>query len=649
MFTAIDFETHLIKPGLLAPPIVCESWAKESDSSSGLSIGGTPTMGLSLLTNRPVAGANIAYDFGCFLAARPNSLPGVWQKYERGEVWDVQIAATLVAIAEGRLRDGELLDRKGNKMRDPAKGTITNRYSLAVCVQEWLGRDDAKKNDTWRLRYAELEHVPLDQWPPEARQYPVDDAVNTLQVAIAQRDSGFDFRNLPAQCHAAFCAHLGAMFGLRADPARVSTLKSKLDAEYEAAQAYAVSKGLLRRKSKKDPTLSKDTAKIKELVVKAYGDNAPKTAGGDISIAREKLEDSGDPVLVEFSKISKVEKLRTYLPSLEQAAVAPLNVRPNILLASGRASYEGMIQLMPRKGGVRECFKFRGIGSSVDYAAVELSTLAQCCIWMVGFSKLADAINDGVDPHSLLASRLNGMAYEEFVKNKERPDLADLRQAGKAANFGFPGMMGPVTFVLAKRREGSSVCEWLHRDGHCGASMTMEWNEKKIDAPTCVRCIEEAAQLKKSYLETWPEIRQYWSKVTASMGDLEQIRHHISGRLRGGLSDPAAANSYFQGLAADGAKAAVVALTEEMYLKPGPLKGSRLVVFAHDETIIDIPPHDHVHEAAMRQADVMIREMKKFVPDVKISAEPALMRYWYKEAKARYDEKGRLIPWEPKT
>ena len=42
-----------------------------------------------------------------------------------------------------------------------------------------------------------------------------------------------------------------------------------------------------------------------------------------------------------------------------------------------------------------------------------------------------------------------------------------------------------------------------------------------------------------------------------------------------------------------------------------------------------------------------MREMKRFVPDVTITAEPALMTRWRKKAKPVF-ENGRLVPWEPK-
>jgi hypothetical protein len=41
--------------------------------------------------------------------------------------------------------------------------------------------------------------------------------------------------------------------------------------------------------------------------------------------------------------------------------------------------------------------------------------------------------------------------------------------------------------------------------------------------------------------------------------------------------------------------------------------------------------------------------MNVFTPDVPSKAEPALMPRWYKAAKAKYDEDGFLVPWEPQA
>jgi hypothetical protein len=42
----------------------------------------------------------------------------------------------------------------------------------------------------------------------------------------------------------------------------------------------------------------------------------------------------------------------------------------------------------------------------------------------------------------------------------------------------------------------------------------------------------------------------------------------------------------------------------------------------------------------------MIEAMREVCPDVKIQTEYAVMRRWRKDAKAEYDEEGRLIPYE---
>lgn len=288
---------------------------------------------------------------------------------------------------------------------------------------------------------------------------------------------------------------------------------------------------------------------------------------------------------------------------------------------------------------------------SVDYAAVEMSTLAQVALWTVGESKLAEAINADQDPHCIIASNMTGSTYEEFYSQYKAGDkvLKDIRQAGKAGDFGYPGMMGAPKFVIAQRKAGHNVCEWIHRDGGCGTDKTLEWRGKTWDGgPLCIRCIEEAAKIKKAFLTTWTEVPKYWDWVMRKLEFDDKLTQFVSNRVRGGLTGPQGANTLFQGLAADGAKRAVIALTKEMYLdNRSPLYGSRLCIFAHDETIIDVPEHMDLHAAAYRQRDIMIEEMRKVCPDVKISAEPAAAKYWWKEMEPKFDENGKLIPWTP--
>lgn len=651
---SFDLETHLIQPGLLTPPIVCGSFAPQNKVVKSYLLPKKETLSevADLLENDSLVwvGANLAYDWGCVLAVRPDLLPAIWQAYEEERVFDVLIAGTLDAIFDGRLREGELYAKDGKKIQ---KG----RYSLETIVHDYLGRSDAKKHDRWRKSYALLEHLPISEWPEDARQYPIDDAVNTLEAAEKQLKVCQNLHDLPRQAHAAFCTHLGAIWGLRTDAERVVTFKAEVDSHIKETQAYAISQGLMkvkytgRKPNKVIAGYSKDTKVIKERVFKAYDGLPPTTDSGDISMSRETLEDSGDAVLEKFAEGSKWDKLAVYANTLVETTGIPYNVACNILVSTGRASYGGLIQLMPRKGGVRPCFVSRPgtVWSSVDFSFVELVTLAQVHLWALGQSKLAEVINSDVDPHSLFAAGMIGAPYEDFLKRRKQSYESGLRQAAKAANFGFPGMMGAPKFVIAKKREGESVCQWMEGFSPCGEEKIRQWKGKDLDAPLCKRCVEEADKLRQAYLVQWPDMQPYWKWVTSNMGHTEQLTQFVSKRIRGGLSGPAGANTLFQGLAADGAKAAVIAMTKEMYLDTSsPLYGSRLMIFSHDETVIEIP-EEKLHEAAHRQSEIMITEMRKYTPDVKIKAEPAAMTRWYKEAEGRFDANGRLIPWEPES
>jgi hypothetical protein len=274
---AFDFETHLIQPGLLAPPIVCGSFAwrvlENTSMSSLLNRDDTITEMAEQLSDDSMiwVGANVAYDWGCLLAVRPDLLPLVWKAYEEERVFDVLIAGTLDAIYGGRLRDDGLYLRNGKRVS-------AGRYSLATVVEDYLGRTDAKQNDRFRLSYALLENIPISEWPEEARQYPIDDAVNTLHACEAQLKECHNLHDLPRQAHAAFCTHLGAVWGLRTDAAKVTALKADVDAHIAEGESWMQAQGFLKMGgTKKAPKLTKNTKVIKELVFKAYNGLPPKT------------------------------------------------------------------------------------------------------------------------------------------------------------------------------------------------------------------------------------------------------------------------------------------------------------------------------------------------------------------------------------
>lgn len=400
----------------------------------------------------------------------------------------------------------------------------------------------------------------------------------------------------------------------------------------------------------------------------------------------------------------------------------PLTLWPNVLLETGRTSYGGVIQLLPRAPGrknelgeyvpsLRECFVARPgkVLVSVDYEGGELVTWAQACLYAVGHSDLATALNTGVKPHNALSATMLGMSYEEYQQRYKAKDqlCVDTRTAAKWGGFGYQGGMGPAKLVITCRKQGADTpcpngphwvtdestgrlvrgykgtrfCIFMDKAERCGEVKVTEWNDRKI-SPTCRRCIECAARIRASWYRQWSEAKPYFDFVsecidegmliTGEMLDWwphlkpwfardqrlapGEVMQFVSGRVRGGVEYSSCANGFFQGLLSDLAKHALRCTSRECYDHtvrvggaPSPLLGSRVIVFQHDELIAEVP-EECMHEAATRISTIMCDAMKEYCPDLApaVVAEPAIMRRWDKRAATVRDGNGRLQVWEPK-
>jgi len=269
---------------------------------------------------------------------------------------------------------------------------------------------------------------------------------------------------------------------------------------------------------------------------------------------------------------------------------------------------------------VRECFVARPghVLISCDYSAAELHTLAQVCLDLFGHSKLADMLNSGLDVHLAVGAQIAGIDYPEALALRKAGDkeIGEMRQLAKAANFGFPGGCGPTRFVdLAK-----------------GYGLDMS--------------VADATELKRNWLDALPEIAEFFAYVARTEGDsgLCRVQHLRVARVRGQASYCAACNSYFQGLASDGAKSALWRVVREQHL--GTLRGSYAVAFIHDEILLEAPEAD-APEVALELQQIMVEAFNEFCPDVPTTAEPAIMRAWSKSAEPVFDAAGRLKVWTP--
>jgi DNA polymerase I-like protein with 3'-5' exonuclease and polymerase domains len=264
-----------------------------------------------------VCGHNIAYDMAVIMEYWPDLAPLVWSAYDEGRVFDTMICAQLTDIAYG-----QLTRKKG-------------AYSLATLAKRFGQTELSKGADSWQLRYAELDNIPVKDWPAEAVKYATDDIFATRRVVISLimgEDDRMD-RTIPTmdvQVRAAFALHLASCWGLRCDEVAVATLEDRLRATVAEHVDDLITVGLMRADGTRDTSAIRDLAARKGVT--------KKTATGQVSTSAAALQDIDDEDLKTLSEWGKAAKiLSTYLPVLQKGVKEPLHCRYG-LVESGRTS-----------------------------------------------------------------------------------------------------------------------------------------------------------------------------------------------------------------------------------------------------------------------------------------------------------------------
>jgi len=625
--TAIDTETFLFFAGYMAPELVCVSFAdKRGDGVIAHSDPALESWLRERLEERTVW-ANAPYDLAVIAAKFPRLVPVIFRALDDGRIHDVQTREKLLDLARGTFRFEE--DDETGEVR--VKG-----YSLFEITLRRLGRRLEK--DIWRLRYHELWGKPIETWPSGALDYATEDARATLDVFRSQRKLRAYLGNEAAQVRAHFALHLMTCHGFRTDPDAVEELQARVIEEIAEVKAELVKAGLVREDGSRDMKaairrmikaqgsevvltktgleLLADGVKLRRILRRA------KREGKFVSVSHDAAIYSGDDTMIAFARYGQLRNLITgSIKDLRGGTILPIQSRFEVLMETGRTnSSSPNIQNLRRAPGVRECFVPRPgyVIVAADYSSAELHTLAQVCFELFGFSKLREALNTGLDVHLWLGAKLAQVSYEDAVLLIEAGDdhIKDMRQLAKAANFGFPGGCSARRFVAIAKAWGVDIS------------------------------LREAAKLKNLWLETWPELSLYFAYISkCEVGNgLYWVKQVRSERLRSNCTYTSACNSYFQGLCADGAKAALYAVTKAQFDPESPLFGTACLAFIHDEILIEVP-EDRVHEAALELARIMETEFNRFTPDCPTRAEATAMRRWTKKAKPVYEE-GRLVPWE---
>ena len=623
---SVDTETELIRPGCLAPRLVCLSYALDdvagvvhhTDASElfrGLvDLGGT------------LVGHNVAYDLAVLGAHDVALVDLIFGLFRDDRVRDTGVRETLFHIRRGTL--------------DESKGKL----GLGALASKYLDRQLDKSEGSERYTYGALIDVPVEDWTPEARQYAIDDARATLDVWRAQTAEGLGSPDESLQNRAAFALHLASVWGVRTDARAIDKLETDLLESLIPLHDLLVAAGFVSPKGKRNVKILR--AHVDQIFPRYHAprtDPSTRFPDGQVKVDAETLESIDDPTMTAYVEHSATSKLLdTYVPVLRRGEDVPLCARFHVLVASGRTSCSGgelkdpttgkktkvgaNLQNPPRKGGVRPCFVPRRgwVYVTCDYGAAELVSLAQVTYSLIGHSDMMDAIIAGRDLHLDLGAQLLGIDYATALARHDAGDKAvgDARQFAKIANFGFPGGLGVQAFLSFAKGYGYRATE------------------------------QEAQEIRDAWFDRWSEMRPYFaliSEITDPVTGSGKIEQYRSGRVRGRLRFTQAANGYFQGLTADYAKDALWQVTLRCYAEPSSaLYGCRVVNFVHDEIIIEAP-EDVASAAGDELAEVMVDAAQAWLPNVPITASPAIMRRWYKGAKTVRDAQGVLQPWEPQS
>lgn len=651
-----DVETFLTdsEHGSPVPKLVCLTYSV-GDKTSILGYEEAEKWYISQLqSDNILVGANTVFDTSVMVGNFPHLLEPTFKAYKDGRMRCVQIRQQLIDIACGHaeFRPKKCTDWFGDKAK--------TKVSLQTLAAFWLDKH-LEKEDTYRLRYGELADDPIEEWPTEAVQYALEDAKTTLDVWLAQerfiandtfspwRRYSIDFsKDEIHQNKAAWILKLMSVWGIRTDPQYVQAFTKSIDDRYDLVMNKLKTTNVVREKGTKDLKL------IRKLIEEDCTKNnieIPKTDKHQTSTKTAVLKTMTNESLLDLASISDIEKIRsTWLGILGRGTRYPIHTSYNVLLETGRTSSRGPnMQNPPRNGGVREAFVPRPgyLFAASDYDTLELRSLAYICYKNFGSSKMRDALIRGEDLHLKVAAEILGIEYKIAVMRHKTgdPEIKKARQLAKVANFGFPGGMGPKKLVVSAG----------------------------ISNPELGLDLEMAYSLQQSWFKAWPEMGEYFKKIGMETDEdrlltifesvfkdkfgedylhiLRQLPLYIvqeeSNRIRGGVTYCSAANSYFQGLAADGAKQALWDVGVKCYMdSESPLFGSRIVIFLHDELILEVP-ESHAHEATMELKKVMEESMAMWIKgDIPITCTPALMRRWYKGAEEVIVD-GKIRPCKP--
>jgi len=643
MNIAIDFETYLIADGGIFPKPVCLSTYDGTEAFLLDSEEARKWLAEHLNKDTLIA-HNAVFECGVIITHYPELTNLVLDALDNDLIYCTKISESL-----------------WNIQREKALFGLT----LAGLVKHYFDKDISETKtdpDAWRLRYSELDGIPISEWPKEAVDYAIDDSIWAYKVH--GRQLGI---NQSLALKSAVYLNLMGSEGFAINQERVELLEKEIWEFLTPRYDFLVKEGFCDYiPRQKQPR--KQVKKLKEYV-ESLGVNLMYTNKGQTATSGEALSSyltqlTSNPVLKAFSELSKYEKILTsYIKNLK--GNPKIYSQYSTTLNTGRTSSSGSklfsslnIQQIPRavegvSYDVRNCFIPReGFKiCSIDYSGLELCSAAHQLYKTLGYSYMREALNEGDEPtdmHSKLAAKIKKIPYAEFMKHKKEAEFKDARQKAKPINLGFPGGIGYDTMRHLMWKDGIKtnfqVLETAKRKNDLYYYLTNlaspDLRIKRMHKHEYALVQDELVMLKKYMFDLYPCLEQFLKethnkfltgRTKFKKNDFDEweeepmYMYDTHGFKRDWCTYTALCNGFLmQTPSAVGAQKAVNAIVRKYYDSPDVYPQA----FIHDEIVFEVREgrEDLMEEASM----IMIDEMQTVLTSVRIAVEASISDYWQK-------------------
>ncbi len=658
MATGLDFESYLISNESPIPKPVCLSWSV--GNKKGLLIGEHMELFLKrqMEANELLIAHNATFETMVIYQHFPKLRTLLLKHLENGNFF-------CTALYQ------QLLDNLSKKQSGDMSlaGLVLKYYKIDIS-------EDKKKPDAWRLRYSELDDIPLEEWPEEATQYAIMDSVYARKIYETQmrQNSSIIYKT---HLLASYVLNIFASRGMLIDKERVQTLDKEINDILTPTYENLESQGFMKRDKK--GKLSKNVSVLKEYICDNF-ERLMKTDKGAVKVSGEALDFYGlekqDDVLKSFRYIGQYEKAKTAFVARLKTADPVIRTGYNAIVRSGRTSSRATqaypsvnIQQQPRglKGvtwDIRNCYiprpGFKLV--TIDYNNLELLSCANQLHSVYKKSQMCNIINSGTQPtdlHSVFACELMSsdkkrvITYEEFCANKKKEGWKEYRSKGKPVTLGVPGGMGYDTIRTQFNKEGINLpfqilqrCQYEVVARRLVRKYQSEYPSIRVKR-TAQRewsvVFDEIVKLKKILFKLYPDLEMFLKEghlkfvngefgfTKNEFGEWEKepyYKYKTLGVERDYCTYTAFTNGFLmQAPSAVGAKLSGVNLFKEF----DECDEVYPLAFIHDEYIFEIKDNSNLQKHVDRCAEIMIDSMKSVLSYVRVAVESEIKDYWSKD------------------